>query len=1010
MARSGAGARPFSASTASTSKPTKSQGGSKAKRRQDPTNAYTYLPSLPKRHRTSAQQFTLSRDELESAGPSKRRGQNGGDDGDSDDDGDGQDMRARIRKVAMMIADDNPQEVESDESSIDSDEAWGSDGSDEERWGDVFRELDKGKGKKGKSKAKEVVRKPAKPLTVNLDESEDETVEPNTKAKGKKVAKAPTPSDDEDEDEVEDEEESELISDVGAEDEGVSLGAEESGDKVRDDDEEEDEDEDEDEEEEDEDSDLELPSDLSEDEDEADDDALAGLDAFVDQLASADKKKRKASAEDKSGEGIKKRRVLPVVAGPGLKENGDLALKNNQKLDLSSLISSHPSLSGASALLPAKSDKKLSTSILKQGLVSAPLPTVVQERLDREAAYEKTKEEGQKWGGVMKRVKEAEHLSFPLQPEQRGGVKSGNEVLAGFKPENKLESAVTALLNKANLTEDSMTKREDLALEAQEMTLEEIKERRAALRYQRELMFRAEAKAKRVAKIKSKTFRKLARKRAAKENPEVDLEDLERLDPEAAALEREKLERDRARERATLRHGAKSGRWAKDVGGDANEIEDRRKAKEEMLDIKERLQRKIMGREEGSDSETDDNEDEDEDDEEMIKSRAFDQLASLDGNAGAESGEQGGKKGLMQMAFMKKAQEREMKKVAEQEAELKRDIEMFGQDGEDGSDVGEEDSEDEERPSMMRVGGNEGRMVFSGPNSTTVEPAKPIRRSALSQSVRQPSPPSTAGAQSSFGAEHNPWLVQTSGGAGPSRKRNALVGSANAKAEEKVTRALKKAAKGREAELEDEKVEIAVDGPSLLPSGPSGQGQKKDNKKGKKVTLAVEAEYGSDEEDEDELMPVNGIKAFKQRDLVAEAFAGDNVVEDFAREKDRQIEADAPKVEDTSLPGWGSWGGKGTRKKAVNPKFLVKSAGIEPTQRKDFTRSNVIITEKKDKKASQFLVTDLPYPYTSKEQYEKSFATPVGSEWNSRAGYQRGTLPRVIKKPGAIIEPVRRMF
>lgn len=39
----------------------------------------------------------------------------------------------------------------------------------------------------------------------------------------------------------------------------------------------------------------------------------------------------------------------------------------------------------------------------------------------------------------------------------------------------------------------------------------------------------------------------------------------------------------------------------------------------------------------------------------------------------------------------------------------------------------------------------------------------------------------------------------------------------------------------------------------------------------------------SDEEgdDEDELLPVNasGVKAFKQRDLVAEAFAGDNVVE-----------------------------------------------------------------------------------------------------------------------------------
>lgn len=61
--------------------------------------------------------------------------------------------------MAMMIAEEGPGEVDSEESSIDSDEAWESGGSDEERWGDVFRDLQKGKGKKGKSKAKEVVRK-----------------------------------------------------------------------------------------------------------------------------------------------------------------------------------------------------------------------------------------------------------------------------------------------------------------------------------------------------------------------------------------------------------------------------------------------------------------------------------------------------------------------------------------------------------------------------------------------------------------------------------------------------------------------------------------------------------------------------------------------------------------------------------------------------------------------------------------------------------------------------------
>ncbi len=59
-----------------------------------------------------------------------------------------------------------------------------------------------------------------------------------------------------------------------------------------------------------------------------------------------------------------------------------------------------------------------------------------------------------------------------------------------------------------------------------------------------------------------------------------------------------------------------------------------------------------------------------------------------------------------------------------------------------------------------------------------------------------------------------------------------------------------------------------------------------------------------DESSDDELTHATGVKAFKQRDLVAEAFAGDNVIEDFAAEKQRAVLADAPKEEDMTLPGW----------------------------------------------------------------------------------------------------------
>jgi U3 small nucleolar RNA-associated protein 14 len=109
------------------------------------------MPAAPKRSRTSAHHFSLSKDE---AGPSTRRRR---DDEDEDEDAA---MEERIRQVAMRIAGDELLDLdESEESDVDSDAAWEIDGSDEERWGDVFRDLNKGKGKKGKSKAQDVVKK-----------------------------------------------------------------------------------------------------------------------------------------------------------------------------------------------------------------------------------------------------------------------------------------------------------------------------------------------------------------------------------------------------------------------------------------------------------------------------------------------------------------------------------------------------------------------------------------------------------------------------------------------------------------------------------------------------------------------------------------------------------------------------------------------------------------------------------------------------------------------------------
>ena len=68
----------------------------------------------------------------------------------------------------------------------------------------------------------------------------------------------------------------------------------------------------------------------------------------------------------------------------------------------------------------------------------------------------------------------------------------------------------------------------------------------------------------------------------------------------------------------------------------------------------------------------------------------------------------------------------------------------------------------------------------------------------------------------------------------------------------------------------------------------------------------------------------------------------------------------------------------------------------------------MIISEKRDKKAAKYLVKDLPYPYTSKAQFERSMEVPLGTEWNTRLGFQRATLPKVVTKVRFLLRSVAR--
>lgn len=126
-----------------------------------------------------------------------------------------------------------------------------------------------------------------------------------------------------------------------------------------------------------------------------------------------------------------------------------------------------------------------------------------------------------------------------------------------------MEKEIGKMLGEGGLTESRQLQMEEMEMNM--LSKEEIAKRRAELAKMRSLMFFQEQKRKKIAKIKSKTYRKLNKKKG--EDPEeLDINTLKSFDPEAARERMIVIERERALERMTLKH-RNSGKWAKKMKG-----------------------------------------------------------------------------------------------------------------------------------------------------------------------------------------------------------------------------------------------------------------------------------------------------------------------------------------------------------------------------------------------------------------------------------------------------------
>ncbi|KAK0742303.1 Utp14 protein-domain-containing protein [Apiosordaria backusii] len=594
----------------------------------------------------------------------------------------------------------------------------------------------------------------------------------------------------------------------------------------------------------------------------------------------------------------------------------------------------------------------------KKQKLDVPLAKPLQDRNLRSAAYAKTNETLDRWIDTVKSNRRADHLIFPLaQNAQDKGLDSGELMPVNQKTSGtELENAILSIMEESGLGPSASKEKKNeggLIDEEGKLSKAEQKEITRQRRRERELHSREMARQKRIKKIKSKAYRRIHRKELLKDEQAAHdaLVEAGEIDSEA---EREEQDRRRAEERMGTRH--RESKWAKlgKKAGRAVWDEDFRAGLTDMARRKEELRRRVEGRR-GSDDDSDVSMgSDDEDDKRKL-------LSELD-RAAAYSDEDEPKSGLMSMKFMQRGEEIRRKENDELVAQIRREL------GSDAEESGEE----------MDIGRRQYGM------------GKPA--------VKLPADSPKAKKKAAKSSEPVVFKDDVDMSEAPSRKQAAVVEFEPVESAPSAagawSRVPQEGRKSKKAASKAPVQELDLSNAAVLAT-----------KSSKPKTKTQTAEVDNDGNDTDDSDAIHLPMAIRDQELIKRAFAGEDVVGEFRREKAEVQEEDDDKEIDNTLPGWGSWVGDGVsarEQRRHKGRFVTKVEGIKKTSRKDYKLKDAIISERRVKKNDAYLATQLPHPFESQQQYERSLRLPVGPEWQTKETFQSATKPRVIVKQGLI--------
>lgn len=561
-----------------------------------------------------------------------------------------------------------------------------------------------------------------------------------------------------------------------------------------------------------------------------------------------------------------------------------------------------------SVKLMAKEEKETRPGAGKK--LEVPLARRQQDKLQRAAAYETANETLGRWQETVKHNRRAEHLVFPL-PQNAADEGLDNrelQALTAKNSSNELEQTIMSIMQQSGL---AMNKQEEnrMRKEAEEegLSKEALKDLVNQRRREREIASRETKKAARIKKIKSKAYHRVHRKE--KEREEMKLHEAMaengEIDSEA---ERETADRRRALERVGARH--RDSKWAKLGASNKRAVwdDDYRAGLHDMARREEELRQRKEGRAGHSESEDESEEEEEDegsddgDDVVREKRKLLKQLKRIENEEDDSPASN-----LMKMKFMQKAEAMQKKANDELIAQIRRDIDSNG-----------EASDEEEVTEVGRKKfGGAAKSAISAPALSKNKKSK--KAAGADADDDDDDVPDNSAVNAGYSITAEPSTTGSAWSSGPRKKSSS------------------KAHQPRVLDLDNSQAMTAA--------------APKPKSRSKAADGSDEEEDADSDEGEDVHLPL-AIRDIAQMD---KAFAGDDVVVDFAREKAEVEAEDDDKIVDNTLPGWGGWVGEGVsqrEKKRQQGRFVTKVEGVKKADRKDAKLDRVIISEKRIKKVS----------------------------------------------------------